>query len=407
METVFSLKFFQIFLIFCRIGDMKRPKTPRIPFVIALICLFIALAALTPATAAETYPARVRDISDRAYESAVLDLIDSAKGSVVVSMYIMVPSEEGPVGLLMKALEKALDRGVSVELYLNTDFAGSMTAPTFEEMPFKRLEEKGAVIKPVSQKYMLHDKLVIVDSRYVVEGSHNWSIKALKQNHESATLIDSPDLAREKSSRVRELPLEKNRLARLRKLEELRTPPPLPENTLIPLPKALLEDKNLLPRLLSNREKRTFNAYFLLILSGYAVGRGDLPGEFPVNLGELADDLKVSKLWFTEQRRWQKVADILRELRDIYGLIDVEFRYGPEEWIRIKRFPGGTFPVGLDFFEADYLNSTTTRAKYVYLIKALLKEEGKTLDSYTRERLAEKYNIGLSQLYRGLREIKN
>ncbi|MGB2962023.1 MAG: hypothetical protein WBC52_06370, partial [Candidatus Omnitrophota bacterium] len=77
-----------------------------------------------------------------------------------------------------------------------------------------------------------------------------------------------------------------------------------------------------------------------------------------------------------------------------------------EEWVSINKLPGDTFPVKLEFFKADFLNSKTYTAKYVYLIKALLKAEGKTLDSYTREELAEKYHISRASLFRGLKELK-
>ncbi len=33
------------------------------------------------------YPAKVRDISDRAYEGAVIELLDNAKESIVMSMW--------------------------------------------------------------------------------------------------------------------------------------------------------------------------------------------------------------------------------------------------------------------------------------------------------------------------------
>ena len=357
--------------------------------------------------AAETHPARGRDISDRAYESAVLDLINNAKESIVISIYTIMPSGKGPVAGLYKALENALERGVSVEIYPNINFGSSRKTPTFWQKPYKRLEEKGAVINPVSKTYILHDKLVIVDSRYVAEGSHNWSAQALKRNRESSTLIDSEALAREKLARVRSFPLEKDRLERIRKHEELMNPPPLAEDTLIPLPRALLEDENLLPRMITEHSKRGFDLYFLLVLRGYTVGRGELPEEFPVSLEELADDLEVPKTWTLRRKRWHKVTELLTQLRDDYGLIDVEFRLGSEEWVAIKKLPGGTFPVGLDFFKADFLNSKTTRAKVVYLLRALLKSEGKRLDSYEREELAEKYHIGLKQLRYGIRELEN
>ena len=68
----------------------------------------------------EFYPAKVKDISDRAYEPAIIQLLDNAKESIVMSLYIFNPPETGPVRLLMKDLEEALSRGVSVEIYINT-----------------------------------------------------------------------------------------------------------------------------------------------------------------------------------------------------------------------------------------------------------------------------------------------
>ncbi|MGB2961069.1 MAG: hypothetical protein WBC52_01500, partial [Candidatus Omnitrophota bacterium] len=79
---------------------MKTIKIRRISAISALICLVLAPVALTPASQAETHPAQVRDISDRAYEPAVLDLIDNAKESIVISMYMIVPSEKGPMARL-------------------------------------------------------------------------------------------------------------------------------------------------------------------------------------------------------------------------------------------------------------------------------------------------------------------
>jgi hypothetical protein len=78
---------------------------------------------------------------------------------------------------------------------------------------------------------------------------------------------------------------------------------------------------------------------------------------------------------------------------------------GTEEWVAIKKLPGSTFPIIVSFFGADNLNSYKSRAKFVYLLDQMLISEGKTLDSYTREELSEKYNIGLTQLRLGRREL--
>ncbi|MGB2630969.1 MAG: hypothetical protein WBD17_07075, partial [Candidatus Omnitrophota bacterium] len=68
---------------------MKSLKTRQISAIIALICLLWA----HPGYSADFHPAQVQDISDRAYEPAVIDLINSAKESIVISLYMLVASE--------------------------------------------------------------------------------------------------------------------------------------------------------------------------------------------------------------------------------------------------------------------------------------------------------------------------
>jgi len=43
----------------------------------------------------------------------------------------------------------------------------------------------------------MHAKVVVIDGRCVVIGSHNWTESALRYNHEVSVLICSSDLAKE------------------------------------------------------------------------------------------------------------------------------------------------------------------------------------------------------------------
>ncbi len=54
---------------------MKRPIT-HISLVLALV---ITLIGTFPAYSEDFYPAKVKDISDRQYESAIIDLLDTTK----------------------------------------------------------------------------------------------------------------------------------------------------------------------------------------------------------------------------------------------------------------------------------------------------------------------------------------
>ena len=152
----------------------------------------------------EFYSGRVKDISDRGYEEAVIELIDNAKESVVIGMYHISTrlKANNPVKLFLNDLVEAEERGVEVRIYLNTKFPDVSYEELVGKDEFKRLQDAGCEVYFIPQGRKLHDKLIIVDRRYVVEASMNWSVIALKNNFESATLIDSPELAKEKIARL-------------------------------------------------------------------------------------------------------------------------------------------------------------------------------------------------------------
>ena len=72
----------------------------------------------------DSSPEKITDLSDRKYEQALIDLLDNAKESIVVSMYGISAGagEKTPVMLLLNDLLEARKRGVSVTMYLNTRF---------------------------------------------------------------------------------------------------------------------------------------------------------------------------------------------------------------------------------------------------------------------------------------------
>jgi len=154
------------------------------------------------------YPAKVRDISDWKYEPALIELLDNAKESIVISVYIMPAGEKETVKLIMKNLEKALDRGVNVEIYMNTRFFPKSADGVVGKEIFSELRGKGAKIFAVTHSTHLYDKLLIVDERYTVIGGIPWSVLDPKDHYGSSTLIDSPKFVGETLARLRTFPLE-------------------------------------------------------------------------------------------------------------------------------------------------------------------------------------------------------
>ncbi|MDP8299293.1 MAG: phospholipase D-like domain-containing protein [Candidatus Tantalella remota] len=392
---------------------MKRAIT-HISLITALIVTLICPLA---SHSEDFYPAKVKDISDRDYEPAVIDLLDNAKESIILSMYIIKPSKKGPIALLVNDLIEAMDRGVDVELYLNAKFRSKILDTSTEKKSLEVLRDKGAVIYRIDTNYRLHDKLIIIDSRYVVEGSTNWSVSALKSNFESDTLIDSPELARVKLQRLRTLPLESDKPGKIRRRYLAGEAADLPADGTIKIKKILLENENFFARMVRYRSDRSLDTYLLLLADSemWAIARKEkahdvtVPGEeayFPVSLENIAGELEITSFgpWPTTAKRRQ-VIKTLRRLQDRYKLIDPVFAYGEDAWVTLKDLPGDTFPMNNSFFNSESLASKSPGVTYILLIKALLASEGKTLDSYTREELSDRFHIGVAALRRGLREL--
>ncbi len=376
-------------------------RSNRTKPALIIAALLLCLPAFAAEQRSEFYPARVKDISDRAYEPAVIQLLDNAKESIVMSMYMVKPNEGGPVYLLVKDLEEALDRGVSVEIYLNTRPDHGMPPSDIMNQPLQSLINKGAKIYKFTPNVRLHDKLIIVDSRYVVDGSMNWSVAAIKSNYESAVLIDSPELAKDKLVRLRNFPLEGHEKKESQRPDRPKALERLPADAIVSVSKELLNNKSYFAAMLKAQADRDMNTYLLLLAESSRTGEK----EFFVPLEGLAVTLGISPEWTDTDMRRQMIKE-LKTLQDRYRLIDVNFNYGKDAWVEMKDLPGGTFKMTGDFFEPKNLISKNQPAKLILLIKALLEAEGKSIGSASVNELSKRFGISQFSIRKGMREEK-
>lgn len=368
---------------------------------------FLYLPALYSAETLESfYPAEVKDISDRAYEPAVIDLLDNAKESIIISMYILKAEEKGPVSLLVNDLAEALDRGLSVEVYLNTRFSSQGDAKALKSKPLQIIQEKGAKVFLYNSRERVHDKLIIVDSRFVVEASSNWSVSALKNNFESATLIDSPQLAQVKLKRVRGIPLEGESFRNTQKLHVPKRIGIIGKEESVEFKKALLEDRNLFPRMVKARANRSMDTYLLLTAES-SIRQSQEKGNdlMTISLEDIAFTLKMPEEWSRSAKRRQ-VIRTLRKLKNRYKLIDFSLKHGKDARIELVDLQGDTFSVNSIFFEGDSLIERSASGHFVLLIEELLKNEGKALDSFSLEDLTRRFHVKKWGLQSGLKEIE-
>lgn len=376
-------------------------KSNKLRFALFCIILTLCFPAFAADQASEFCPAKVKDISDRSYEPAIIQLLDNAKESIIMSLYIFNPPETGPVRLLMKDLEEALDRGVSVEMYINTKPGHGMPSSDEIDHIFLPITKKGAHIYKVTPYYLLHDKLIIVDGRYVVDGSTNWSVAALKSNYESAVLIDSPELAKTKLLRLRRFLLEgdnkdpKPRPDRPTPLE------PLPKDAIVNISSGLLNNHDYFSAMLERMADRAMDMYLLLLAESSHLGENS----FFISLEDMAVSLGMDRQLKDADLRRQMIK-VLETLQDRYKLLNANFSYGKDAWIELQDIPGPTFKMTGDFFDPKNLVSNSQPAKFVLLLKALLEAEGKSMESVSVPELAKRFGVSEFSIRKGLRELK-
>ena len=383
-------------------------------FSIILIFFTIAFLNAFPAYPADnSSPEKVTDISDRKYEEALIELLDNAKESIVVSMYGISPGSEGknPVRLLLNDLLEARLRGVSVTMYLNTRFRDpEMTEESFIGSPvFKELKGSGCEIYLIPPSRKLHDKLIIIDNRYVVVGSTNWSNSALRRNFESNTLIDSPGHAQEKLKRLEDVSKfvkSNSEISGIPGYSE-----DLPEE--LSIPKGLLLNKKYFSRMVTGQDERVFSLYLLLLAYSQLTGEE----EFFINMEDMALSLGLPDSWsYTALRR--QVIRSLKRLDKRYDLISVKFLHGKDAYVVLKPVViASKVPVGHEAKQSRFTISSdsiikregpdlTLRLKFLLMIEALLKSEGEDLSSMARSDLAARFNVNKSTIHEAFNDLK-
>ncbi|MFZ4438386.1 MAG: phospholipase D-like domain-containing protein [Syntrophales bacterium] len=135
---------------------------------------------------------------DRDYFTALLDGVDRARAEIFLSAYLFRTIENArgyPEGVL-KRLAAAVHRGVRVDVVLERSNSSDDLNRNNEETA-ERLKKAGIRVCMDAPDRVTHTKLVVIDRRYLLIGSHNLTQSALKFNHEASIWIDSAPLAEE------------------------------------------------------------------------------------------------------------------------------------------------------------------------------------------------------------------
>jgi phosphatidylserine/phosphatidylglycerophosphate/cardiolipin synthase-like enzyme len=137
-------------------------------------------------------------LANEAYFEVLTTHLAQAKRDVLVSMFLFAPGEHenNRATQVREALIRAAKRGVRVVVLLDISEADDFSTEANRGVAAD-LERHGITVRFDSPGRTTHTKLVIIDQRLVLLGSHNFTHSALRHNNEASVLIESPKLAQQ------------------------------------------------------------------------------------------------------------------------------------------------------------------------------------------------------------------
>jgi len=127
----------------------------------------------------------------REYISRVPALLEGAKSSIQVVQFVMQlkgkSAKMSSRELGIKLAAKARD-GVRVQVLLNSA-GGGWRAPSLNRQAAQWLRERGVEVRTLGSSRTCHAKMLIIDGKVAIVGSHNWTPYALERNFEVSVLV--------------------------------------------------------------------------------------------------------------------------------------------------------------------------------------------------------------------------
>jgi len=247
---------------------------------------------------------------------------------------------------------------------LNRDF-NFLTTDT--EPVFARNDEVYAYLRKagLSDVYFadpgrrVHDKLLVIDGEWVLEGSHNWSHSALRLNRESSVLIRSQAYARFKEERIKGL----------KRVD----PGEVQPGRFVKLDNAFLKDPRYLKRMVHQSDFRAMTLYLWLLYEGQKRETSELE----IDLTQMADWAGLPRDWDENKSRRQLIKALEKKLEKRYGLIEVEIPHGQNAAIRLRAIESeekGYVRLPAGFFEYGTLHRLSHAGLTAYLTALYLSE---------------------------------
>ena len=118
------------------------------------------------------------------FVGVVIPMIDSVRHSIDVVVFDWRFYKNDPscaVSLFNSAVSRAVGRGVNVRCLVQSD------------QVVANLKALGCNARRLHSKNILHTKLLILDKKSVILGSHNYTQRAFTSNHEASIYVELAD----------------------------------------------------------------------------------------------------------------------------------------------------------------------------------------------------------------------
>ena len=153
--------------------------------------------------------------------------------------------------------------------------------------------------------------------------------------------------------------------------------------------------------MVTSNDNRAFDLYFLLVAHSQLIGED----RFYINLEDMGLSLGLSdNMDYSALRR--QVIRSLKILQNRYKLIKVKFMHGKDAYINLLGIQGESFAISsgsiIQFTDAQL----TLRLKFLFLIEAILKTEGKDLNSISKSDLSKRFNINETTIYDAFKDLE-
>ncbi len=184
--------------------NMKRFSFVRKMTIALLGSIVLITAAYSPVSVAEKRgqnldagcPAIL--LTNEDYFPALLKAIDEAQSEIFMSIFSFKAGEHknSYPDIILAHLARAVKRGIKVIVILENTGGYDDKLDAENQQTKHLLEEDGVKAYFDSPRKTTHTKLIVIDERLVLLGSHNLTQAALKYNNEISILLDRPDLAK-------------------------------------------------------------------------------------------------------------------------------------------------------------------------------------------------------------------